>query len=102
MSRALSYGFSTEMRPAEVFRNQPDSAARSWPPQVGRNTESLRKSSITQTGDVARALGIVNSLRASDGGGSTTAVVDGQVVGVGRRVPTGERPVGDALLVLPR
>jgi exopolysaccharide biosynthesis protein len=36
-----------------------------------------------------------------DGGGSTTMAVDGQVVNEPSDA-TGERPVGDALLVLPR
>jgi exopolysaccharide biosynthesis protein len=35
-----------------------------------------------------------------DGGGSTTMVVDGQVVNDPSDA-TGERPVGDALLILP-
>ena len=36
-----------------------------------------------------------------DGGGSTTMVIDGDVINQPSDA-TGERPVGDALLILPR
>jgi exopolysaccharide biosynthesis protein len=49
---------------------------------------------------VARALGMREALNL-DGGGSTTMVARGQVVNSPSDA-TGERPVGDALLVLPR
>ena len=64
----------------------------------GRSTASLGLS-ITETGDVARALGMVDGMNL-DGGGSTTMVVDGQVINQPSDA-TGERPVGDALLILP-
>ena len=48
--------------------------------------------------DVATSLGMVQAINL-DGGGSTTAVAGGAVL----NIPSGgaERPVGDALLVLP-
>ena len=65
----------------------------------GRSTASLGLS-ITETGDVARALGMVDGMNL-DGGGSTTMVIDGDVINQPSDA-TGERPVGDALLILPR
>lgn len=64
----------------------------------GRSTASLGLS-ITETGAVARALGMVSGMNL-DGGGSTTMVVDNEVINQPSDA-TGERPVGDALLVLP-
>ena len=53
--------------------------------------------SITESADVARALGLVDAINL-DGGGSTAAVVDGHVVSHPSDA-TGERPVGDAIVV---
>lgn len=64
----------------------------------GRSTASLGLS-ITEAGAVARALGLRDAMNL-DGGGSTTMVVGGRVVNAPSDA-TGERPVGDALLVLP-
>jgi exopolysaccharide biosynthesis protein len=64
----------------------------------GRQTTSLGLS-IKETADVARSLGMVNAINL-DGGGSTTMVENGQVVNSPSDA-AGERPVGDALLVLP-
>jgi hypothetical protein len=64
----------------------------------GRDTDALGLS-IAETAAVAQALGLEDALNL-DGGGSTTMVVDGQVVN-DPSDPVGERPVGDALLVLP-
>ncbi|UXM93563.1 phosphodiester glycosidase family protein [Paenarthrobacter sp. JL.01a] len=64
----------------------------------GRQTSSLGLS-IKEAADVARSLGMVNAMNL-DGGGSTTMVQDGQVVNSPSDA-TGERPVGDALLLLP-
>ena len=64
----------------------------------GRQTTSLGLS-IKEAADVARSLGMVNAINL-DGGGSTTMVQDGQVVNSPSDA-AGERPVGDALLVLP-
>lgn len=64
----------------------------------GRSTASLGLS-ITESGQVARALGLRDAINL-DGGGSTTMVVDDRVINDPSDA-TGERPVGDALLVLP-
>ena len=64
----------------------------------GRQTSSLGLS-IKESADVARSLGMVDAINL-DGGGSTTMVQDGQVVNSPSDA-TGERPVGDALLLLP-
>lgn len=64
----------------------------------GRQTTSLGLS-IKEAADVARSLGMVNAINL-DGGGSTTMVENGQVVNAPSDA-TGERPVGDALLLLP-
>jgi exopolysaccharide biosynthesis protein len=64
----------------------------------GRSTSSLGLG-IAETAAVARSLGLRNALNL-DGGGSTTMVVDGAVINVPSDA-TGERPVGDALMVLP-
>ena len=65
----------------------------------GRQTTSLGLS-IKESADVARSLGMVDAINL-DGGGSTTMVVDGQVVNSPSDA-AGQRPVGDAVLVLPR
>lgn len=64
----------------------------------GRQTKSLGLS-IKEAADVARSLGMVNAINL-DGGGSTTMVQNGQVVN-SPSDSAGERPVGDALLLLP-
>ncbi|UUL76351.1 phosphodiester glycosidase family protein [Pseudarthrobacter sp. Fe7] len=64
----------------------------------GRQTKSLGLS-IKEAADVARSLGMVNAINL-DGGGSTTMVQNGQVVNSPSDA-AGERPVGDALLLLP-
>lgn len=63
----------------------------------GRSTDSLGLS-LKEEADVATSLGMVQAMNL-DGGGSTTAVAGGTVL----NSPSGgaERPVGDALLVLP-
>ncbi|CAH0280067.1 hypothetical protein SRABI83_03897 [Arthrobacter sp. Bi83] len=65
----------------------------------GRQTTALGLS-IKESADVARSLGMVDAIN-MDGGGSTTMVVGGKVVNSPSDA-AGERPVGDALLVLPR
>ena len=92
------YGFSAERNP-RTFAGADRHGRTILATADGRSTASLGLS-ITETGDVARALGMVDSLNL-DGGGSTTAVVGGQVVNQPSDA-AGERPVGDALLVLPR
>lgn len=64
----------------------------------GRSTNSLG-TSVAETAALARDLGMVEAVNL-DGGGSTTMVARGQVVNHPSD-STGERPVGDALLVLP-
>ncbi|HEU4668962.1 MAG TPA: phosphodiester glycosidase family protein [Arthrobacter sp.] len=65
----------------------------------GRQTASLGLS-IKEAADVARSLGMVDAINL-DGGGSTAMAVGGQVV-TSPSDASGERPVGDAILVLPR
>jgi hypothetical protein len=64
----------------------------------GRSTEDLGLS-IPEEADVARSLGLVDAVNL-DGGGSTTMALRGQVINRPSDA-TGERPVGDALLVQP-
>ncbi|MZD04437.1 sporulation domain-containing protein [Streptomyces sp. SID5785] len=64
----------------------------------GRATDSLGLS-VPEAADVARALGLRDAVNL-DGGGSTTMVTDGAVINKPSDA-TGERPVGDALLILP-
>lgn len=64
----------------------------------GRQTTSLGLS-LNEEAHVAKSLGMVNAMNL-DGGGSTTMVQGGQVMNSPSDA-TGERPVGDALLVLP-
>ncbi|MEU0850659.1 phosphodiester glycosidase family protein [Streptomyces flaveolus] len=65
----------------------------------GRSTEALGLS-IVESAEVAKSLGLRDAVNL-DGGGSTTMVTDGKVVNAPSDA-TGERPVGDALLILPR
>ncbi|MGZ4438114.1 MAG: phosphodiester glycosidase family protein [Nocardioidaceae bacterium] len=64
----------------------------------GRTTRDLGLS-VPEEADVARSLGLRDAINL-DGGGSTTLAVDGKVVSHPSDA-TGERPVGDALLVTP-
>ncbi len=64
----------------------------------GRQTTALGLS-VKEAADVAQSLGMVDALNL-DGGGSTTMTINGQVVNAPSDA-TGERPVGDAVLVLP-
>ncbi|AZM49316.1 sporulation domain-containing protein [Streptomyces sp. WAC 06738] len=65
----------------------------------GRATDSLGLS-IPESADVARALGLRDAVNL-DGGGSTTMAVGGEVINDPSDA-AGERPVGDALLILPQ
>ena len=62
----------------------------------GRTSRDLGLS-IPEAADVARSLGLVDAINL-DGGGSTTMVVDGRVISRPSD-STGERPVGDALVI---
>jgi hypothetical protein len=64
----------------------------------GRGTDDLGLS-IPEAADVGRSLGLVDAINL-DGGGSTTMTLRGQLISHPSDA-TGERPVGDALLVLP-
>ncbi|MDR3079557.1 MAG: phosphodiester glycosidase family protein, partial [Streptomyces sp.] len=64
----------------------------------GRSTDSLGLS-IPESAAVARALGLRDAINL-DGGGSTAMVSGGDVINRPSDA-TGERPIGDALLVLP-
>ncbi|MGX1116478.1 hypothetical protein RKD37_001841 [Streptomyces ambofaciens] len=64
----------------------------------GRGTGSLGLS-IGESAEVARSLGLRDAVNL-DGGGSTTMVAEGAVLNSPSDA-TGERPVGDALLILP-
>ena len=64
----------------------------------GRSADALGLS-VPETAHVARSLGMVDALNL-DGGGSTTMVVNGQVISHPSDA-SGERPVGDALLIGP-
>ncbi|MFJ8147963.1 phosphodiester glycosidase family protein [Streptomyces sp. NPDC096048] len=65
----------------------------------GRSTNSLGLS-IGESAEVARSLGLRDAVNL-DGGGSTTMVTNGDVINDPSDA-TGERPVGDALLIVPR
>ena len=92
------YGFSAERNP-RTFAGVDASGRTLLVTADGRSTQSLGLS-IVETAAVARALGMRDALNL-DGGGSTTMTVGGEVVNAPSDA-TGERPVGDALLVLPR
>jgi exopolysaccharide biosynthesis protein len=62
----------------------------------GRTDDDLGLS-VLESARVARSLGLVDAINL-DGGGSTTMVVDGAVISHPSDT-TGERPVGDALLI---
>lgn len=97
-SPSIYYGFSHQRNP-RTFAGV-DGAGRTLIATVdGRSTTSLG-TSIVETAALARALGMREALNL-DGGGSTTMVTGGRVVNDPSDV-AGERPVGDALLVLPR
>ncbi|MFE1587496.1 phosphodiester glycosidase family protein [Streptomyces sp. NPDC058737] len=64
----------------------------------GRSTDSLGLS-IAESAAVARSLGLRDAVNL-DGGGSTTMVAEGAVLNSPSDA-AGERPVGDALLILP-
>jgi len=92
------YGFSNNRNP-RTFAGTDGTGRTILATADGRSTASLGLS-ITETGAVARALGMREAMNL-DGGGSTTMVVGGQVTNQPSD-PTGERPVGDSLLILPR
>ncbi|MBA3529477.1 MAG: phosphodiester glycosidase family protein, partial [Propionibacteriaceae bacterium] len=92
------YGFSAKRNP-RTFAGVDASGRTILATADGRSTSSLGLT-IVETGAVARSLGMRDALNL-DGGGSTTMVIGGQVTNQPSDA-TGERPVGDSLLVLPR
>lgn len=94
---SFSYGFVAKRNPRTFALT--DTRGRLLLVTVdGRSTRDLGLS-IPETADVARSLGAVDALNL-DGGGSTAMVVGGQRVSRPSDA-TGERGVGDALLLLP-
>ena len=94
---SFAYGFVLKRNPRTVAGL--DSAGRTVLITVdGRSVDDLGLS-IPEAADVARSLGLVDAINL-DGGGSTTMTLRGQVI-THPSDPTGERAVGDAVLVLP-
>ncbi len=91
------YGFSASRNP-RTFAGVDARGRTLLATADGRSTDSLGLT-ILETGAVAKALGMHDALNL-DGGGSTTMVVRGVVVNQPSDA-TGERPVGDALLIVP-
>ena len=71
-----------------------------WLVTVDGRAERSVGMTLVELADALRQLGAWDALN-FDGGGSTTLVIDGRVVNTPSD-PTGERPVGNALLVLER
>lgn len=91
------YGFVHKRNP-RTFAGADDAGRLLLVTADGRSTSSLGLS-LTEAALVAQALGMREAINL-DGGGSTTMVVGGQVVNDPSDA-AGERPVGDALLILP-
>jgi hypothetical protein len=66
----------------------------------GRNATHSQGLSIPEAGELMRSLGAVEAMNL-DGGGSSAMVVGGKLLNTPSDA-TGERPVGDAVVVLPR
>lgn len=92
------YGFSAQRNP-RTFAGVDERGRTVIVTADGRSTAS-NGLSLTEAGTVARDLGMVDAVNL-DGGGSTTMVVGGKVTNRPSD-STGERPVGDALLILRR
>jgi hypothetical protein len=94
---SFSYGFVAKRNP-RTFAGV-DASGRTLLVTVdGRSVDELGLS-IPETADVARSLGMVEAVNL-DGGGSTAMVIRGELISRPSDA-AGERPVGDALLVLP-
>jgi hypothetical protein len=92
------YGFSAKRNPRTVAGT--DDRGRTVLIVVdGRSTRSLGLT-LREAGQVAQSLGLRDAMNL-DGGGSST-LVTGRTVRNRPSDPSGQRPVGDALLVLPR
>ncbi|MFI5631365.1 phosphodiester glycosidase family protein [Streptomyces sp. NPDC051664] len=91
------YGWAAERNPRTIAGV--DGHGRIMPATVdGRAVDSLGLS-IAESAAVADSLGMENAVNL-DGGGSTTMVVDDKMINHPSDA-AGERPVGDAILVLP-
>jgi hypothetical protein len=95
---SFDYGFVIKRNP-RTFAGV-DSRGRTLLITVDGRTADDLGLSIPEEADVAKSLGMVDAINL-DGGGSTTMTLDGQVI-THPSDPTGERPVGDAILILPR
>ncbi len=92
---SFAYGFVLKRNPRTLAGT--DARGRTVLVTVdGRTTDDLGLS-LPEAADVARSLGLVQAINL-DGGGSTTLTRDGEVLSHPSDA-TGERPVGDALLV---
>ena len=92
-----SYGFNNERNPRTLAGT--DRAGRTVIITCdGRSTTDLGLT-IGEESQVAKALGLVNAINL-DGGGSTSMSIDGHLINHPSD-PAGERPTGDALLVIP-
>ena len=67
--------------------------------QIGLLTAHSQGLSISEAGRLMKSLGAVEAMHL-DGGGSSTMVAGGEVVNTPSDA-TGQRPVGDAAVVLP-
>jgi exopolysaccharide biosynthesis protein len=94
---SFAYGFVIKRNP-RTFAGIDDRGRTVLVTVDGRTTADLGLS-IPEEADVSRSLGLVRAVNL-DGGGSTTMTLHGQVI-THPSDATGERPVGDAVLVLP-
>lgn len=94
---SFAYGWFIKRNPRTLAGV--DSQGRTFLVTVDGRTAQDLGLSVPEAADVARSLGLVDAINL-DGGGSTTMVVDGQVISHPSDA-TGERPVGDALLIQP-
>ena len=94
---SFAYGWVVKRNP-RTFAGV-DARGRTVIVTVDGRSESDLGLTIPEAADVARSLGMVDAINL-DGGGSTTMAIDGQVANHPSDT-TGERPVGDALVVGP-
>jgi hypothetical protein len=94
---SFAYGFVLKRNP-RTFAGV-DARGRTVLITVDGRTANDLGLTLPEAADVARSLGLVRAINL-DGGGSTTLTRNGHVVSHPSDT-TGERPVGDALLVLP-
>lgn len=95
---SFAYGFVVKRNPRTLAGR--DAQGRTVIVTVDGRTTSDLGLSIPEAADVARSLGLVDAINL-DGGGSTAMAVDGSLISHPSDA-TGERPVGDALVVTAR